>query len=88
MAEATLAMLSPDSRAFDWHDQAACAGEDHDRFFTDQCADIAWAKAICRRCDVRAVCLAAELARPMSHQAGVFGGLTANERRRRLGATG
>jgi WhiB family transcriptional regulator, redox-sensing transcriptional regulator len=40
-----------------------------------------WAKALCRRCPVLAACLAKELEFPITHQHGVRGGMTANERK-------
>ena len=39
------------------------------------------AKAMCADCPFTAFCLASELARPLAHQHGIRGGLTAGERK-------
>lgn len=70
----------------DWLHQAACrnTGADPELFFPvgdsgPALFQIAEAKAVCRRCPVIEVCLA--LALEGSEPAGVWGGLTAAERR-------
>lgn len=39
------------------------------------------AKALCAECPFTAFCLGSELARPLAHQHGIRGGLTAGERK-------
>lgn len=75
----------------EWHDEAACAGVKDVTWFpqTDKpggrtaahLANVARAKAICATCPVQAQCLAAALIEPQT--AGIWGGLTANERKGR-----
>jgi WhiB family transcriptional regulator, redox-sensing transcriptional regulator len=71
-----------------WMDQANCADVDPDIMFpgTDP-ADIAAAKAICRRCHSQAACLDHALAHTEMY--GIWGGMTNAERlaeaRRRAG---
>lgn len=75
-----------------WRRRAACRGEDPEVFFAPDLEgpphgrylaerDRRWrdAKAVCRRCPVRADCLDAALA---SGEVGVWGGTTDEERRR------
>ncbi len=67
-----------------WLSDAACIGEDPELFFpigaTPPAADQALrAKAICRSCPVRSVCLEWSLA--TYQDAGVWGGLDEEERR-------
>ena len=67
----------------DWRDLAACRDEDPELFFpvgvgAPALAQAEEAKAVCRRCDAVADCLAAALAEP--HTAGVWGGTTEQER--------
>lgn len=69
----------------DWRQRAACRGEDPELFFpvgtTGPALDqVELAKAICRSCPVIAECLAAALAG--GEDAGIWGGLTEDERRR------
>jgi WhiB family redox-sensing transcriptional regulator len=71
----------------DWHDQAACRDADPDLFFPDgdirsARAQVKRAKLICRGCPVTATCLNWALA--SSQEAGIWGGLTEDERRRLL----
>jgi WhiB family redox-sensing transcriptional regulator len=87
----------------DWRDRAACRAEDPELFFpmglsnatrhNQQQNDLA--KAVCRRCPVASACLAWALESGEGH--GVWGGMTADERRellstrsrrRRRGTTG
>jgi hypothetical protein len=58
-----------------WHARAACRGADPVLFFAEQTEDEA--KLLCRSCPVRLDCLEAGLGEPW----GVWGGLTARERR-------
>ena len=68
----------------DWRERAACRGENPELFFPvgtsgPALQQIEQAKAICRRCPVVAECLAAALEH--GEDAGIWGGLTAEERR-------
>ena len=81
---ATAARPAPDSRP-DWRDQAACRDADPELFFPDDNtrsarAQVKTAKLICRGCPVTATCLNWALAR--GQEAGIWGGLTEDERRR------
>lgn len=63
-----------------WHDQAACAGTNPNIFFpgrNDHAAELK-AKAICDSCPVKAKCAATY----MHEIHGIWGGLTAGERRK------
>jgi WhiB family transcriptional regulator, redox-sensing transcriptional regulator len=68
----------------DWRDDAACIDEDPELFFPigttgpaiDQAEE---AKRVCARCAVREQCL--EFALASNQDAGVWGGLTEDERR-------
>jgi WhiB family redox-sensing transcriptional regulator len=62
-----------------WMEHASCLGLDADLFFPGPGDDPAPAKAVCAGCAVRAECLAAALAR--KEPDGIWGGLTASERR-------
>jgi len=69
----------------DWRQRAACRGADPELFFPVGTAgpaldQVERAKAICRSCPVIAECLAAALAG--GEDAGIWGGLTEDERRR------
>jgi WhiB family transcriptional regulator, redox-sensing transcriptional regulator len=73
------------SREPDWRDRAACRRSDPELFFQDgdigsARVTIKEAKLICRGCPVNAACLSWALA--SGEQAGIWGGLTADERRR------
>ena len=73
-----------DSRA-DWRDEAACRDADPELFFPDgdirsARAQVKMAKLICRGCPVSATCLSWALA--SGQQAGIWGGMTEDERRR------
>jgi len=69
----------------DWRDDAACLEVDPELFFPD-CdtrsarAQVKMAKLICRGCPVKATCLNWALA--SGQEAGIWGGLTEDERRR------
>jgi len=69
----------------DWRDRAACRGEDPELFFpigTKGAAllQIGEAKAVCRRCPSREACL--DWAMESGQDAGVWGGLSEDERRK------
>ena len=74
----------------DWMPHAACIGCDPELFFPSGrrwniAAEIAEAKAICRRCEVQPECLAYALKNCIRH--GVWGGTSEGERidlRRRM----
>jgi WhiB family redox-sensing transcriptional regulator len=68
----------------DWRNDAACKDEDPDVFFPIGTTGIAVeqvedAKRICARCSVQEPCL--EFALASNQDAGVWGGLTEDERR-------
>jgi WhiB family redox-sensing transcriptional regulator len=68
----------------EWMDQAACLTEDPELFFPPTevgpgAAQVTEAKAVCARCPVRSDCLLMALATGLTE--GVFGGLSATERR-------
>ena len=68
-----------------WAELAACQDEDPELFFPISqvgpgAQQSAQAKAVCARCPVRADCLRYALDNGLDH--GVFGGTTADERRR------
>jgi len=68
----------------DWRDDAACRNADPELFFPDgdsrsRRAQVKMAKLICRGCPVSATCLSWALD---SGQAGIWGGLTEDERHR------
>ena len=65
-----------------WRDQARCRGVDPDIFHPSDEDDGVEAKAICAQCPVREPCL--EYALSTREKDGVWGGLTARERRRVL----
>lgn len=67
-----------------WTDRAACRGEDPETFFPISedgpgRAQVARAKGICRGCPVSVQCLDEALAR--GERAGIWGGMTTEERR-------
>jgi WhiB family redox-sensing transcriptional regulator len=69
----------------DWRDHAACRDADPELFFPDgdvrsARAQVKTAKLICRGCPVSAICLDWALA--SGQEAGIWGGLTEDERRR------
>lgn len=68
----------------EWRADAACIQEDPELFFPvgtsgPAIAQIAEAKAVCRRCDVTAECLAWAI--KSGQDAGVWGGMSEDERR-------
>lgn len=69
-----------------WMVDALCAVVDPELFYPEKGESAAAAKMLCRRCPVRAECLAYALA---SHEKfGVWGGLSERERRKLLAARG
>lgn len=78
--------VSTSAPAGDWMDEARCAEIGTDLFFPEPGGDKGEsAKSICRRCPVRAQCLqyAMEWEDGSDRMSfGVYGGLTAKERRR------
>jgi WhiB family redox-sensing transcriptional regulator len=69
----------------DWRDDAACRDADPELFFPDgdvrsARTQVKTAKLICRGCPVSATCLSWALA--SGQEAGIWGGLTEDERRR------
>ncbi|WP_069773060.1 WhiB family transcriptional regulator [Streptomyces sp. LUP30] len=65
-----------------WADQAACRGQQLDDFFAEAKLRMEQAKRVCASCPVRSQCLAeAFRAEDPSARFGVYGGLTAAERR-------
>ncbi|HEY5249252.1 MAG TPA: WhiB family transcriptional regulator [Dermatophilaceae bacterium] len=67
-----------------WRNRAACLNEDPELFFPigntgPAFLQIAEAKAVCRRCEVIEICLSSAI--KSSKDDGVFGGLSADERR-------
>jgi WhiB family redox-sensing transcriptional regulator len=68
----------------DWRHAAACLDEDPELFFPigntgPALVQIDEAKAVCRRCEVAAVCL--QWALEQNQDSGVWGGLSEDERR-------
>jgi WhiB family redox-sensing transcriptional regulator len=68
----------------DWRDDAACRDEDPELFFPIGTTGIALeqvnaAKRVCARCPVQEDCL--EFALASNQDAGIWGGLTEDERR-------
>ena len=88
-SELTPVMLSPDLDArsmilMTWRDRAACLRVDPELFFPigntgPALVQIEEAKAVCRRCEVVESCLS--LAMESGQDAGVWGGLSEDERR-------
>jgi WhiB family transcriptional regulator, redox-sensing transcriptional regulator len=69
-----------------WTDDAACRDYDTELFFPVGTSGPALrqaerAKAICRRCPVRAACLAWALGHPLEAEFGIWGGQDEDERR-------
>jgi WhiB family transcriptional regulator, redox-sensing transcriptional regulator len=77
-------MLLDDPALMHWRDQAACLGLDTELFFptgaTGRALDqLEQAKAVCRSCAVATQCL--DWALQTNQDAGVWGGLSEDERR-------
>jgi len=73
------ALLEPEEQ---WRDAAACSGTESDLFFpvAEESAETSRAKEICASCPVQEACLAYALTTNQTD--GVWGGMTATERRR------
>ena len=80
----TLDLLSSAPGEFgDWRDLAACTSTDPEAFFPEKIDENAMAaKRVCARCDVRAECLEFALAMPVTEDWGIWGGMSANSRRK------
>ncbi len=63
-----------------WQEQGNCLGIDTALFFPSRGEDTSDAKAVCKACDVRNMCLDFALERGEKH--GIWGGLSERERRR------
>jgi WhiB family redox-sensing transcriptional regulator len=63
-----------------WQEQSLCAQTDPEAFFPEKGGSVREAKQTCSSCDVRAECL--EYALAHDERNGVWGGLSALERRR------
>ena len=70
-----------------WFIEAACHSSDPELFYSDAAKVVAEAKAICAGCPVRTQCLAYAMA-IQEFDWGIWGGLTANERRDMVGRKG
>ena len=66
----------------DWRAEAACTGADSDVFFpvAEESVETDRAKAVCSACPVQEACL--QYALTTNQTDGVWGGMTATERRR------
>jgi WhiB family redox-sensing transcriptional regulator len=85
MSTSTVAARSARDPRPDWRADAACRDADPELFFPDDDirsarARVKTAKLICRGCPVSATCLS--LALVNGQEAGIWGGLTEDERRR------
>jgi hypothetical protein len=69
-----------------WAARARCSGPgiDPDHWFSERPAVVAYAVSVCRGCPVQLACLSSALVAGESLQ-GVWGGMTAGQRRRLLG---
>lgn len=72
--------LVPDIPQGDWVSDALCAQVDGELFFPEKGGSNREAKAVCGRCPVTQECL--DWAMATDQPAGIFGGLSVNERRR------
>jgi WhiB family redox-sensing transcriptional regulator len=85
MSTSTTALWPARDLRPDWRADAACRDADPELFFPDgdirsTRAQVKTAKLICRGCQVSATCLSWALAE--GQEAGIWGGLTEDERRR------
>jgi WhiB family redox-sensing transcriptional regulator len=85
MSTSTAAAGPALDRRPEWRDEAACRNADPELFFPEgdtgyARAQVKTAKLICRGCRVSATCLNWALAN--GQEAGIWGGLTEDERRR------
>jgi len=67
-------------RQLDWQADALCAQTDPDLFMPDRGGSTVAAKKVCGECPVRAACL--DYAIVTGQPEGIWGGLSADERRR------
>jgi WhiB family redox-sensing transcriptional regulator len=67
----------PDRVQPDWREASLCGQSDADAWFPEKGGSVRAVRRICRRCPVRALCLAEGLA--AEEPSGVWGGLTAGE---------
>lgn len=67
----------------EWAERAACVGLDPEVFFPEAGEDQSFAMSVCADCQVRAECLAHAVANDETQ--GIWGGLSARERKRRAG---
>ena len=86
MSTSTAATILADDSHPGWRDDAACRDADPDLFFPEPGdrsarAHVKTAKLICRSCPVGVTCLSWALA--TGQEAGIWGGLTEDERRTR-----
>jgi len=73
-------VIPPDASPVAWKDEALCANSDPDAFFPEKGGSPKEAKKVCAKCDVQAQCL--EYALATGERFGIWGGLTAEERRK------
>lgn len=79
MAEAAAAAAAEPT----WYEDAACRGQGWEEFFDH--SDPTTAQRICARCPVRGACLRFAISNQID--SGVWGGLTAEQRRRTRAST-
>ena len=79
-AEPARAEPGADHDPSDWKSRANCMGVDPDLFFPERGMSTREAKEVCRGCVVREDCL--EYALANGEKFGIWGGLSARERRR------
>jgi WhiB family redox-sensing transcriptional regulator len=72
--------LDLSAKALPWREHGACRGSSPELFFPPEEDEGSAAKAVCNACVVRTTCL--EFAIATRERDGVWGGLTAVERRR------
>lgn len=66
----------------EWHQRAACRGEDTAQFFVARGESTAPAKALCATCPVQQECRDFALSLPLTDCHGVWGGTSQKERKR------
>jgi WhiB family redox-sensing transcriptional regulator len=72
-------LVMPDAADLEWQDRALCAQTDPEIFFPEKGGSTREAKQVCMACEVRAECL--EYALDKHEHWGIFGGLSAQQRR-------
>lgn len=80
MIDVLLPVLLGYTEATDWQESALCAQSDPDEWFQEKGGSTKTAKSVCHDCPVKADCL--EYALANDERFGVWGGLSAIERRR------